>query len=91
MVQEEYADRIQFLGIGAQDDVSTMREWVEKYDVGGFPHLADPDAELYDAFGVVGRSTFLFLDDDGSRIEHGYGQTDERLLRSEIERLLATG
>ncbi|MDI5976772.1 protein disulfide oxidoreductase [Amycolatopsis magusensis] len=55
-----------FVGVAAQDQVPAMREFVAKYELGTFEHLADLDAEVWKRFGVTAQPAFAFIGADGS-------------------------
>lgn len=57
---------VTFLGVAAQDQVPAMREFVSKYQVGSFEHLADTDAEVWKRFGVIQQPAFAFIKPDGT-------------------------
>ena len=65
-------------------------EFIEETGTGGFPQLSDDDGSLWERFGTGGRSTFMFINDDGTYVLTDYGVVDEERLTAEIERLLAT-
>jgi hypothetical protein len=45
---------------------------------------------LWARFGTGGRSTFMFINDDGSFVLTDYGVVDEARLIDEVERLSST-
>lgn len=55
---------------------------------GGFTHLLDDSGELWERFGTSGRSTFLFVNDDGSYDLTSYGVIGEEKLRERVEGLI---
>lgn len=62
-----------------------MRAFVERTGTGGFTHLVDDDGSLWARFGADIRSSFLFIDHDGTIQRTGYGEMDEARLRSMVE------
>lgn len=64
--------------------------FIEETGTGSFTHLNDESGALWERFGTGGRSTFLFVEDDGSYVLTTYGVVDEDRLRSEVERLIAS-
>ncbi len=57
---------VTFLGVAAQDQVPAMREFVSKYQVGWFEHVADTNAEVWKRFGVIQQPAFAFIKPDGT-------------------------
>lgn len=56
---------VTFVGVAAQDQVSAMKEFVDKYSLGGFTHLADTDAAVWAKFGVTYQPAYAFVGSDG--------------------------
>ena len=57
---------VTFVGVAAQDEVPAMQEFVSKYKVDSFVHLADVDAAVWTRFGVTAQPAFAFIGADGS-------------------------
>ena len=57
---------VTFVGVAAQDEVPAMQEFVDKYSVGGFTHLADTDAAVWARFGITYQPAYAFVGSDGS-------------------------
>ncbi|MCP3988816.1 MAG: hypothetical protein GY724_07070 [Actinomycetia bacterium] len=64
--------------------------FIEQTGTGEFTHLDDETGELWTRFGAKGQSTFMFINDDGSFVQTGYGLIGEERLVDEVERLLGT-
>ena len=67
-----------------------MRAFVQRTGTGEFPHIADVSGDLWQAFGTGGRSTFLFINDDGTSALTTYGAVRESELRTRVEGLIAS-
>ncbi len=65
-MQELFAGQVNVVGVSGRDDLSPMRRFVTNNGVGAFPHLADLDGEVWEAFGVGSQPAFAFVNDDGS-------------------------
>lgn len=39
-----------------------MEEFVTRHDLDGVPHIADPDGEIWEQFGVVAQPAWVFVD-----------------------------
>lgn len=66
-----------------------MLAFIDETGTGGFTQLNDSDGSLWQRFGTEGRSTFMFINDDGTSELTSYGVADEERLIAEIERLSA--
>ena len=66
-----------------------LAPFIEATGTGNFPHLDDESGELWQKFGTGGRSTFMFINDDGTFQLTTYGVVDESELRAQVDRLLA--
>jgi thiol-disulfide isomerase/thioredoxin len=58
--------RVTFVGVAAQDTVPAMKDFVSKYKMGAFTHLADVDASVWQRFNVTSQPAFAFIATDGS-------------------------
>jgi hypothetical protein len=43
-----------------------MRDFVARFDLGSFPHLADTDAAVWQRFGVTYQPAYAFVSSDGT-------------------------
>jgi thiol-disulfide isomerase/thioredoxin len=57
---------VSFVGVAAQDQVPAMQNFVARYQLGFFPHLADVSASVWRHFGVTAQPAFAFVSADGS-------------------------
>lgn len=79
-----------FLGIGGRSELAELEQFVAHHELTHFTQLNDEGQALWERFGATGRSTFLFLDDDGTYSRTGYGEVDEELLTQRVEALIAS-
>ena len=77
-----------FIGIGGQAEMAEFEDFIARTGTDGFPQLADSDGALWKAFGTGGRSTFLFINDDGTRSLTTYGSLDESGLTEGVQELI---
>lgn len=89
-MQATYGDRVEFVGIGGQAPGGDYQGFIDGGGTGAFTHLQDDSGELWDRFGTGGRSTFMFVGEDGSFVLTTYGVVDEEILTREVERLIAS-
>jgi thiol-disulfide isomerase/thioredoxin len=57
---------VTFVGVAALDQLPAMREFVDKYPVKGFTHLADTDETVWAKFGVTHQPAYAFIRADGT-------------------------
>jgi thiol-disulfide isomerase/thioredoxin len=76
------AGDVEFVGVAAQDEVPAMLDFVQRYDLGSFTHIADTDASVWKRFGVTYQPAYAFVSSDG-KIERETDQLgkDELLAR----------
>lgn len=79
-------DRIQFVGVAAEDQLDAMKKFVADHEMTGFPHLADLDGSVWKRFGVTAQPTFAFVKSDGS-VELLTGSPTEELLDQRVSAL----
>jgi thiol-disulfide isomerase/thioredoxin len=77
------AGNVAFVGVAAQDEVPAMQKFVDKYDLGSFPHLADTDATVWQRFGVTYQPAYAFVSSDGT-VEIETANLDDDELRTRI-------
>jgi thiol-disulfide isomerase/thioredoxin len=56
---------VTFVGVAGLDRLPAMQQFVEKYPVNGFTHLADTDGSVWAKFGVTHQPAFAFIRPDG--------------------------
>ncbi|QFU88358.1 protein disulfide oxidoreductase [Amycolatopsis sp. YIM 10] len=78
-----------FVGVAAQDEVPAMRDFVAKYQLGTFEHLADLDAAVWKRFGVTKQPAFAFIGADGS-VDVVKGTLSEQDLAARVGALSGT-
>jgi thiol-disulfide isomerase/thioredoxin len=76
------AGDVAFVGVAAQDEVPAMRDFVQRFDLGSFPHLADTDAAVWKRFGVTYQPAYAFISSTGDvTMETDQLDKDELLAR----------
>ena len=89
-VARRYEGEVAFVGFGSRDSASKLEGFVEKYDLGSFPHAADESGELRARLGVVGQPTRIFVGADGTT-EKIYGELGEERLVEKLDALVEGG
>lgn len=56
---------VRFVGVAGLDRLPAMQQFVAKYPVNGFTHLADTDGSVWAKFGVTRQPAFAFVRPDG--------------------------
>ena len=80
--------RVTFVGVAAQDTVPAMKDFVSKYKMGSFTHLADVDASVWQRFDVTSQPAFAFIATDGS-VQVVKGTLSEQDLAQRVATLAA--
>ena len=65
-----------------------MQTFVDRTGTSEFPQIADVDGTFWEAFGTGGRSTFLFINDDGTSELTTYGAVGGEELASRVQALI---
>lgn len=81
-------DKVQFIGVAAQDQLAAMQGFVTQYKVGSFQHLADLDASIWRRFDVVYQPAYAFISPAGS-VEVVKDQLSEAQLADRLRQLNA--
>lgn len=50
-----------------------MGPFIQRHGAGAFPHIPDPNGEIWRRFGVVQQRTYVLINDDGTWRRTGYG------------------
>lgn len=89
-VAAERGGEIAIVGIGSQDDLGQMEDFVAEYGIDTFAQIADVDGSLWSRFGGdTSRSTFAFVSADGSVDTTEYGVLSAGEIHEAIDALLA--
>ncbi|MEM8905540.1 MAG: TlpA disulfide reductase family protein [Actinomycetota bacterium] len=88
-VAAEYEGRVEFVGVaGGGSSIGNMANFIEDVGVGGFPHFADVNGDVWVSFGVTYQPAFAFIDDSGE-IEAFISSFSQDELRAAADALLA--
>ena len=86
-LRDEYAGRLNILGIAGLGDNKDMHEFVADLEVGAVPHLDDEPGKLWKKFGITQQSTYVILDRAGKVVTTSY--LDDLQLTTEVKSLVA--
>jgi thiol-disulfide isomerase/thioredoxin len=65
MAQASRDSGVQFVGVAAQDQVPAMRDFIQRFDLSSFPHIADTEATVWKRFGVTYQPAYAFVSSNG--------------------------
>ncbi len=71
------------------DDQDAVRDFIARHGLDGFPHLYDPDGSIWQGFGTITRSAFIFVNDDGTMERTSFGVLGEAAIDRRIDDLIA--
>jgi thiol-disulfide isomerase/thioredoxin len=74
---DQYADKVNIVGVAGLDRVEAMPEFVRLAKVEAMPHLADEAGVVWKRFEVTAQSTFLLIDTTGKVTFRGRLNADE--------------
>jgi thiol-disulfide isomerase/thioredoxin len=86
-LQDEYAGRLNILGIAGMGNNKDMHEFVSDLEVGAVPHLDDEPGKLWKKFGITEQSTYVILDKAGKVVVRSY--LDDLQLTDKVKSLVA--
>jgi thiol-disulfide isomerase/thioredoxin len=86
-LQEQYAGRLNILGIAGMGNNKDMHEFVSDLEVGAVPHLDDEPGKLWKKFGITQQSTYVILDQAGKVVTTSY--LDDLQLTTKVKSLVA--
>lgn len=81
-MQQQYGDRVQFVGVAGRSEMSAINDFIDTYSVGAFVHAFDDNGSVWREYGVVSQPSFAFVDADGNvEVEYGRHGVDELTAR----------
>lgn len=88
-MQQKYEGQAQIIGVAGRDGLGPMEIFVTQTGVGGFPHVADEDGDIWETYDIGSQPAWVFINDDGS-FESLLGALGEDGLSDRVETLLAS-
>jgi len=77
-LQRDLAGQVEVVGVaGLSSGAPGMRDFVDGYDLDGFPQLADDAGEVWRRFSVTQQSYYVVLDASGAEVARGPMTVDE--------------
>lgn len=88
-IQKELGDQIATIAIDRAESLDVARSFPEKLGItDDLVFLLDPDDSFYKAIGGFAMPETIFVDADGSIVEHKRGPMDEKEIREKIKSIL---
>ncbi len=84
---QEYAGRVNFLGVNVEDDIEAAQKFVRRYDM-SFRSVADPDGKIRRAEKILGLPVTQFYGADGELAFVHQGEIKSKDLEEKIEDVL---
>jgi thiol-disulfide isomerase/thioredoxin len=86
-LQEEFGDRLTFLGIAGMGGNPEMHQFVKDLEVGNVTHLDDGAGKIWKKFKITEQSLYVVLDRSGKVVTTGY--LDDLQLTRQVKTLVA--
>ncbi len=83
-IAQEYAGRVNVVGVGGLADSADIRDFARQVE--GPTHLVDEEGEIWRHFNVTAQSTYVILDADGGVVSEGY--LDDDALSAQVAELV---
>ncbi|MDX8050739.1 redoxin domain-containing protein [Lentzea sp. BCCO 10_0798] len=83
---KEHGEKVTFLGVAAQDQVPAMQQFVQRYGLQSFQHVADVDSAVWKRFGVTAQPAYAFVS-AGGKVEIVTSQLSEQDLKQRLSAL----
>jgi cytochrome c biogenesis protein CcmG/thiol:disulfide interchange protein DsbE len=86
---KQYANRVQFLGVDIEDQLTPARAFIRRYGW-TYPSVGDPQGEIKRGYGFMGQPDTIVYDAGGKRVWAGAGAVEASDLQAAIEQALAS-
>lgn len=83
---QSHPDKVTFVGVGAEDKVPAMKDFVTRYGLGSFTNLADTDAAVWRRFGITYQPGYAFVSPQGT-VEVIKSGLDDAELAAKVDQL----
>ena len=87
-VSNEYAGKVQFIGVDIQDQLAPARAFIGRYGW-KYPSVSDPNEAIRDDLGLLGQPVTVLFDASGTRVFTWSGATSAAQLRAEIAKVVS--
>ena len=88
-LSQQYADRVQFVGVDIDDQAAPARAFIQQYGW-TYPSVADPQGEIKRGYGFLGQPDTLVYDAAGTRVWAGAGAVQTSDLQAAIDKALSS-
>ena len=72
-VQQQFGDQVTIIGIPGLAGPEEFPEFISSTGTEIIPHIPDEQLEIWGRFGVTQQRTYVYINDDGSFEQAGYG------------------
>lgn len=79
-----FAGKVNVVGVAVEGDAAAQRQFIDKWELGGLPHLPDAGGTLAKRFSITGPGTFVMIDSAGEIDEVGTFNSDRLLKRVDL-------
>ena len=76
-VKEQFGDDITIIGVPSLASADSYPEFIESTGTGFIEHIPDEQGIIWDQFDVSRQRTYVYIDDDGTWRQSGYGSLPE--------------
>ena len=84
---QTYGDRVQFVGIDVQDNLTSARLFIQEFHY-TWPSVGDPQRAILSSLGLLSPPVTLFYAANGKLVSQWGGPLDARTLNARIQRIL---
>lgn len=86
--QRHRQEGVLFLGVNDQDQPQAAHQFLQTYGI-TYPNGPDPNEQVWQAYGVRGIPTTIFIDRGGAVVRTILGEVDAATLEGEIQQLVS--
>ncbi len=76
-VEQKYGDQVTFIGLPSLADLDDIDEFIAETGTSHIQQLPDIEGEVWRQFGVTRQRTYVYINDDGTWRQSGYGSLQE--------------
>ena len=85
--QKKYIDQVDFVGVAGRSDFNSVEEFITTFAVEEFPHVYDPDGEIWARYAVSSQPAWIFINSKGES-QRAFGVLGDTALHDEVQKIL---